>query len=117
MIVMTDPRAEQRIAEAIGLYARLLADLREIEELGGPSRTALLAAPALEGVQLGVSMAPMLSGNCRDHPALPGPHIHTSPVVVLGETWARTCSRLYRLAGRTDWRIDRFAAADLERGE
>ncbi|GEP12458.1 DUF6634 family protein [Methylobacterium gnaphalii] len=85
--------------------ARLDSALKAYDHLSGgdpPDPRALAAAPLLRDWQCALvpTMVPVLAGEVRNHPALPGTRrVATSRLLLLdaGAGWARTLSRLYRL--------------------
>ncbi|GLS46966.1 DUF6634 family protein [Methylobacterium brachythecii] len=85
--------------------ARLASALKAYEHLSGgdpPDPRALAVAPLLRDwhcAKIPAAM-PVLVGEIRNHPALPGTrHVATSRLLLLdaGAGWARTLNHLYRL--------------------
>ena len=86
-------------AEALRDGLRAAADIRKGKL---PSGAELVAAPVLSqwAVTKDVSGLPRLIGSVRDHPLLGNGWCTTSVVLAMASdrTWARTVTRLYRLA-------------------
>lgn len=100
---MTHPALELHLSveEAVRLEAALAAYDRLIAGVP-PDRDELDAAPLITGWRRVTvpSVEPALLGAVTGHPLVEGPRIVTSRLIALDPTagWARTVSRLYRLA-------------------
>lgn len=80
--------------------ARLAADVAHLRDVGEPSDAMLRGAPILHSWSAAEGPAPYLIGSVVGHPLLGDrPFIHTSEIfaIDLGQGWARTWSRFYRL--------------------